>query len=185
MAEYDASYVRCEQDIMAWLMTQVPVPACQELARRISVGDHRGCGPELDRQWEIPITFRNPDNVTEVHMTRLLIRTLGGELCLDDAGKWVVVPMFRVMDAVQAKLRAVETIASVGVAVRFVDGKRVDDGGLVHILHEGVTLCGYPTGFPKDWPEGKWTRLEEDGDATCLLCIDASVSRWRETRGRP
>lgn len=182
-AEYDASYVRCEQDVIAWLMTQIPVPVCQDLIMRMRDGAHRGCGPLLDRQWEIPVTFFDPDNVTQIHMTKLLIRTLGGDLCMNDAGHWVVVPMFRPVEEVQRKMRDVLQLASVGVAVRFVDDHPVGSGEpLVHILREGVTLCGYPTGYPKDWPEGKYVGLFEIHDATCDACLaEASNTIPKET----
>jgi hypothetical protein len=180
MAEEDAGYLRCEQDVIAWLMTQTPVPVCQGLVMRMRDGAHRGCGPELDRQWEIPVTFIDPDNLTApvVAMTKAYIRTLGGELTMTDAGKFVVVPMFRPVQEVQPKLNEVRTLASVGVAIRFVENRPVGTGEpLVHILHEGVTLCGYPTGFPKDWPEGKFVRLKEKG-ATCEPCISCSRTAW-------
>jgi len=41
----------------------------------------------------------------------------------------------------------------------------------VHVLFEGLVLCGRLRGYPKDWPTGQhWVRLEEVGEATCDAC---------------
>lgn len=173
--ESDISYLRCERDVFAWLVTQVPVPVCQELAQRVLRGEHRGRAvPDLDRQWEIPITLGCSDPIHVQHL-KMLIRSLGGELCIsDETGKYVVVPMFRPVEEVQSKLKYVDHILSVGAALRFVNNRREPlREALVHIMWNGVTLCGYPTGFPKDWPEGLYV-ARNDGDvmdeATCDRC---------------
>jgi hypothetical protein len=39
----------------------------------------------------------------------------------------------------------------------------------VHILHNGLALCGL--GMPQAWPEGhRWVRIEEAKRATCYGC---------------
>lgn len=173
--KYDDSYVRCERDIMAWLTTQVPVPVCQSLIFRIKDGDHRGCGPGLDREWEIPITIKVEDPI-QMKYLHTLIRFDGGELSVSDNGKFVVVPMFSPVDRVQHALCELYRIgvASVGVPVRFRENQRVSPPErLVHILLHGRTLCGYPTGFPSDWPEGVYCSIHEaPKQATCQDCLD-------------
>lgn len=174
--KYDESYVRCERDIMAWLTTQVPVPVCQSLLFRIKDGDHRGCGPGLDREWEIPLTLKieHPNELRYLHM---LVRFEGGELSMSDNGKFVVVPMFKPVNVVQEALCGLYRlgVASVGVPIRFQDGKPISPPEhLVHILLHGRTLCGYPTGFPVDWPAGhKYCSLHEAKEqANCPGCIE-------------
>jgi hypothetical protein len=184
--KYGPDYVRCEQDIMAWLLTQVPVPVCAGLMFRIKDGDHRGAGPGLDRQWEIPVTIKvgNPIQMKYLHM---LVRFEGGDLCFNDEGKYVVVPMAAPVDRVQAQLCEVQYVdvglVSVGPPIRFQDNVRVTPLELVvHILLHGRTLCGFPTGIPIDWPEGnKYCSLHEAKEqANCPGCIERMPATMKD-----
>lgn len=173
--KYGPDYVRCEQDIMAWLVTQVPVPVCQSLMFRIKDGDHRGCGPGRDREWEIPITLK-VEHPMELKYLHTLVRFEGGELSMSDEGKYVVVPMFKDVEVVQQELAKLQCyhrgILSVGVPIRFQNNARVTSRETVfHILLHGRTLCGFPTGAPIEWPEGKYCGVHEAADATCPRCI--------------
>lgn len=45
----------------------------------------------------------------------------------------------------------------------------------VHVLLGGRALCGKP-GVPGEWNDGdRWVRVEERGEATCLLCSTRSL----------
>lgn len=42
----------------------------------------------------------------------------------------------------------------------------------IHILHEGLPLCGFSREVPGHWPEGhRWVRVEDAKDATCGGCL--------------
>lgn len=43
---------------------------------------------------------------------------------------------------------------------------------IVHVLHEGATLCGFGYGqFPGEWPGGhRWTYAFDHGNVTCEKC---------------
>jgi len=45
---------------------------------------------------------------------------------------------------------------------------------IVHLLHEGRTLCGFGLGkFPGEWPDGhKWTWLHDAENVTCSKCLE-------------
>lgn len=45
---------------------------------------------------------------------------------------------------------------------------------IVHLLHEGSTLCGFGAGmFPGQWPvEHRWTWLQDAKNATCSKCME-------------
>jgi len=47
---------------------------------------------------------------------------------------------------------------------------------IVHILHQGFTLCGFGRGqFPGEWPAGhKWTYLNDLEGVTCKACLAAA-----------
>lgn len=189
MPEYNSSYLAAERDVITWLLTQVPVPVCRELAERVRTGAHRGMAPAIDRNWEIPVTLVSDEEVPNVEerfrLYRVIegeVRALGGYLCRDDLGKAVVVPIEIQMEDLQRSLRSVRGILSVGVALR-VRTERVERGeALVHILHHGVTLCGYPTGFPKDWPSGLFEGFAQADEATCPECIRLFAQRGQDAR---
>lgn len=43
---------------------------------------------------------------------------------------------------------------------------------MIHILHEGLPICGFTTALPRDWPDGhRWTRLDDQANATCPDCL--------------
>ena len=46
---------------------------------------------------------------------------------------------------------------------------------IVHVLHEGVTACGFGHGmFPGEWPAGhRWTWLHDVENVTCPKCLEA------------
>lgn len=51
----------------------------------------------------------------------------------------------------------------------------------VHILFNGLPLCGFSNELPGRWPEGHWwVRTEQAGLATCTGCI--AVRAWQEER---
>ena len=56
----------------------------------------------------------------------------------------------------------------------------------VHVLWEGLPLCRFQMGFPKDWPEGhKWTRLETwRVEATCSECRRTAYGMQRRAKER-
>lgn len=44
---------------------------------------------------------------------------------------------------------------------------------IVHILHNGQTLCAGMPGPPSSWPQGHaWVTLHDAFDASCQGCID-------------
>ena len=44
---------------------------------------------------------------------------------------------------------------------------------IIHILHQGRTLCGFGYGmFPGEWVAGhRWTHLNDRGNADCPECL--------------
>jgi hypothetical protein len=49
---------------------------------------------------------------------------------------------------------------------------------IVHVLHEGVALCGFGRGmFPGQWPDGhKWTHINDCPDfITCKKCREVAA----------
>ena len=62
-------------------------------------------------------------------------------------------------------------------------GMKIDDDkvqlikGTVHILEEGLPLCGFTSHIPSDWPPGHiWVGLGEKDKATCPECKAAMAS---------
>jgi hypothetical protein len=51
-------------------------------------------------------------------------------------------------------------------------------GQTVHILYEGLPLCGFTTDVPAKWPpRSVWVRLEEKLDANCGGCLVVAAKR--------
>ena len=48
-----------------------------------------------------------------------------------------------------------------------------DTKKIIHILHEGFTLCKFSSEVPRDWPKGHiWVGIGEGiSYATCVNCI--------------
>jgi len=170
--EYDGSYRAAERDVIAWLLTQSPAGICHDLAMLVKVGDHRGCAPKLDRDWEIQVTLRS-GAIHFMEQIRTLVRALGGYLCASDAGRLVVVPVDVPVQELQKALRGINNFSSVGVAVKGKDlGLDEERDPLFHIMLHGMTLCGYPTGFPSEWPSGRWIGVDQPlvGLRVCEAC---------------
>lgn len=46
----------------------------------------------------------------------------------------------------------------------------------IHVLVEGLPLCGFSRAVPRDWPAGhQWVRLTERASATCPGCLGRSA----------
>jgi hypothetical protein len=116
-------YQGAEQDIAEWLDTQVPVPVCRELARRIRAGAHREFARQRS-QWEIPIELHReePDSID---LTKRFVARLGAQVCRNDDGALVVVPLRPMtapaIDELAKQLRTAgrTEIRNVGVPVEF------------------------------------------------------------------
>lgn len=54
---------------------------------------------------------------------------------------------------------------------------------IVHLLHEGFTLCGFGRGqFPGEWNGGhRWTYINDAENATCEACLKALREREKKT----
>lgn len=46
---------------------------------------------------------------------------------------------------------------------------------VVHVLRQGLPLCGFSLGFPCNWPQShSWVPLEERSLANCWTCVSAA-----------
>lgn len=94
---FSDGYAAAEADVIAWLLTQVPVPTCEELAARVQRGDHRERARERsgevteEKRWAIPITLCN-DNPGFFHGWRAVLFAERLNLCVTDEGALVVIP---------------------------------------------------------------------------------------------
>jgi hypothetical protein len=50
----------------------------------------------------------------------------------------------------------------------------------VHILYEGLPLCGFSTTVPRDWPEGhRWVTIEDRTPLSEHGNVDADAQRCK------
>lgn len=122
----NAGYFEAERDVIAWLLTQSPVPVCQALAAKLSRGEHRShCAqhPREEKQWEIPVTFTAATDSIWREMLRGELFAERLQVCATDDDGFVIVPFAPLLPVqlalVLAFLRDFPGIATIGDPVPF------------------------------------------------------------------